>query len=478
MAHPLYELLGNRPWNWTSSCEQAFSNVKQALTSETTLTHYNPELPVELSVNASPHGLGAVIMHVYSNGIRRPIAYASRTLKEHEQRYCQIDKEVLQDCLLWGVRVIIPTRYQNDMLEELHTEHPCIVRMKELARTYIWWPNIDLEIKQTVRSCGSCQRVRKSSTVAPLAPRLWPSNPRHRIHIDFAEYEKKHYLIALDAHSRWPEIFYMPQNTRATATIAILQELFARYGIPIHCVSDNGPHFLSEEFAHFLKMNSVKRVRVAPYHAASNGLAERMVQSFKNHLKAYKGSKLSIQQRITNFLLSYRSLRHPTTGRTPTSLFLSRELRTRPTLLRPNLEEKVVDSQAKQKATHDKYAKFREFYPRDRVLAKDLRKEDTWWQGSIAERSGLKSYRVVLNDGRVWKRHVDHVRRDGMGRSASEPGGEREYQDQSLEVPWAIPVRSDISGQPQVPPDAHESVSAETDSAQDQKQDVTPPVTA
>ena len=246
-----------------------------------------------------------------------------------------------------------------------------------------------------------------------------------------------------------------------------------------HCVSDNGPHFLSEEFAHFLKVNSVKHVRVAPYHATINGLAERMVQSFKNYLKAYKGSKLSIQKRIANFLLSYRSSRHPTTGRTPTlACSWVANLRTRLTLLRPNLEEKVMDSQAKQKATHDEHAKFREFYPGDRVLVKDLRKEDTWWQSSIAERSGPKSYRIVLNDGRVWKRHVDHVRRDGMGRSASEPGGEREYQDQSLEVPWAIPVRSDNSGQSQIQPDAHESVSAETDSAQDQKQDVTPAVTA
>ena len=145
----------------------------------------------------------------------------------------RFELSIQQDCLLWVVRVIIPTRYQNDMLEELHTGHPGIVRMKELARTYIWWPNIDLEIEQTVRSCVSCQRVRKSSAVAPLAPWLWPSNPWHRIHIDFAEYEKKHYLIVLDAHSRWPEIFYMPQNTAATATIEILQELFARYGIPI-----------------------------------------------------------------------------------------------------------------------------------------------------------------------------------------------------------------------------------------------------
>ena len=80
LAHPLYELLGNKPWKWTATCDQAFGDIKHALTSETTLTHYDPGLPVECSVDASPYGLGAVIMHVYPNGTRRLIAYASRTL--------------------------------------------------------------------------------------------------------------------------------------------------------------------------------------------------------------------------------------------------------------------------------------------------------------------------------------------------------------------------------------------------------------
>ena len=91
-------------------------------------------------------------------------------------------------------------------------------------------------------------------------------------------------------------------------------------------------------------MNGVKHVLVAPYHTASNSLAERMVQSFKNHMKACKDSKLSIQQRTENFLLSYRTTKHPTTGRTPDSLFLGRELQTRLTLLRPKTQEKVMDS--------------------------------------------------------------------------------------------------------------------------------------
>ena len=102
LAHPLYELLGNKPWKWTSICDQAFGDIKYALASETTLTHYNPGLPVELSVDASPYRLGAVIMHVYPNGTRRPIAYGSQTLNEHETRYGQIDKEAL--AILFGLK--------------------------------------------------------------------------------------------------------------------------------------------------------------------------------------------------------------------------------------------------------------------------------------------------------------------------------------------------------------------------------------
>ena len=177
----------------------------------------------------------------------------------------------------------------------------------------------------------------------------------------------------------------MARNTSAKATITILQELFPKYGLPVHCVSDNGPQFHSEEFEHFLKTNGVKHIRVAPYHAAKNGLAERMVQSFQNHMKTCKGSQPSVQQRIGNFLLTYRSTKHPTTGRSPASLFLGRELRTRLTLLRPSTGGRRP--WIRRKATHDVHVKFREFYPGDRTWVKDLRRENKWWPGSVADRN-------------------------------------------------------------------------------------------
>ena len=95
----------------------------------------------------------------------------------------RFELSVEQDCLLWRLRVITPTGYQEDILEELLTGHPGIVQMKETAGPYLSWTNIDQEIKQAVRSCGSCQQVRKPPAAAPLTPWLRSSNPWYRVHI-------------------------------------------------------------------------------------------------------------------------------------------------------------------------------------------------------------------------------------------------------------------------------------------------------
>ena len=55
--------------------------------------------------------------------------------------------------------------------------------------------------------------------------------------------------VAVDAHSKWPEVCVM-NSTTAGRTVAVLREMFAHYGIPCQVVSDNGPQFISEEFRH------------------------------------------------------------------------------------------------------------------------------------------------------------------------------------------------------------------------------------
>ena len=144
-------------------------------------------------------------------------------------------------------------------------------------------------------------------------------------------------------------------------TIAVLTNLFASYGLPEQIVSDNGPQFTSAEFSDFMRLNGVKHIRTVPYHPSSNGEAERFVQTFKHALKARKNDKGTLHQKLTRFLLKYRSTPHSTTGVSPAELFLKRRLRTRLNLLRPSLEKRVATRRAKQKSYHDAHSKEREF---------------------------------------------------------------------------------------------------------------------
>ena len=82
------------------------------------------------------------------------------------------------------------------------------------------------------------------------------------------------WLLIIDAHSKWIEIFQM-SSTSSSATIQKLREVFSRFGLPDRIISDNASNFVSAEFKEFMMKNGIKYSTSAPYHPASNGLAER-----------------------------------------------------------------------------------------------------------------------------------------------------------------------------------------------------------
>ena len=178
-----------------------------------------------------------------------PRTVTDERFKPYFHRRDELSTEM--NCVMWGMRVIIPEQYRLRMLDELHAEHIGIVRMKEMARSYIWWPCLDKDIEVTVRNCKPCVNVRNSQSRSPLTPWRWPEKPWHRVHIDYAEKRGEHFLIAVDAHSRWPEIIHMHKNTTTAATITALRGMFSKYGLPNQICSDNGPQFTSGDFEFF-----------------------------------------------------------------------------------------------------------------------------------------------------------------------------------------------------------------------------------
>ena len=103
------------------------------------------------------------------------------------------------------------------------------------------------------------------------------------------------FLIAVDAFSKWPEVRAI-SSTTVPVTLNVLREWFSVHGIPEQVVTDNGSQFTSEGFKVFMERNGVLHIKSAPYHPASNGLAERFVQSPKQSLKATLNDGRSLTQ--------------------------------------------------------------------------------------------------------------------------------------------------------------------------------------
>ncbi|XP_060074282.1 uncharacterized protein K02A2.6-like [Ylistrum balloti] len=242
--------------------------------------------------------------------------------------------------------------------------------MKSLARSYVWWPGIDADIKHVCKSCVGCQDIKNSPPAAPIHPWEWPSIPWQCIHIDFAgPFLDRMFFVAVDAHSKWPEVVAMTL-TMAERTVEVLREIFCRNGVPAQVVSDNGPQFKSEHFANFMKSNGIKHTTSAPYHPSTNGLAERFVQSFKSAMKASKDSG-SIQKRLANFLLAYRNSKHMTTNESPAKLFMGRNLPSRLDLIKPDVRRRVNEQQWKQESKRRVLC--RSFSVGEKVAVRDYR---------------------------------------------------------------------------------------------------------
>ena len=466
ILEPLHRLLDDgAQWIWGPKHDLAFQMIKDRISSDQVLIHYSLDLPLTLTCDASPYGVGAVISHTLTDEStrrreERPVHFASKTLSKTERNYSQLNKEALaimygirkfsmylqgrkflivtdhkpllgiftpgadipedlsprrtrwavalaamdyrlqhkpgadighadflsrlplpadggdmypdpvgihhleakvpddlspeaiaqetlsdpllsrvldwtasgwpesvpeeaavyaqkrdslsiqQGCLLYQDRVVIPLSMRSSVLKLIHSTHPGITYSKQIARAIVWWPRVAADVEQAVRQCQQCQAVAHSPKRAEFSP--WPpaTRPWERVHLDYAGPFLGHYfLVAIDAYSKWPIVKLVP-NLSSKTLITTLRYMFADYGKPQVIVSDNGRQFVSEETLEFLRANNIKFMHSPPWHPASNGLAERDVQSFKMLMKKFLRD--DIHARLARTLWAMRtSPQHP-----------------------------------------------------------------------------------------------------------------------------------------------------------------------
>nr|XP_050038472.1 uncharacterized protein K02A2.6-like [Dermacentor andersoni] len=177
----------------------AFKKIKELLTSDRCMAKYHLSYATTVSADASSFGLGAVLLQTQPSGERRPVAFASRSMTETEQRYSQTEKEAL--ATTWAIQRFdkfvrgIPFDVESDHLPlvsllgkiELDMLPPRIQRLRLKTMRYQFpqvvgctsevLPLSPKDVRQAQESDGECKAL------ASYCQHGWPQKTKIPLHL-------------------------------------------------------------------------------------------------------------------------------------------------------------------------------------------------------------------------------------------------------------------------------------------------------
>lgn len=108
------------------------------------------------------------------NRVRRFIiqGWPKKIEEEWKPYWLKKDELSVEEGVVWRLgRFIPPLSLRKEVMRTLHSGHPGIEGMKSLARYYTWWPGMDKDLEEYVKTCNACQEGKRArSTTVPLEP--------------------------------------------------------------------------------------------------------------------------------------------------------------------------------------------------------------------------------------------------------------------------------------------------------------------
>ena len=373
----------------------------------------NPDNPLLVVRETAKDPILSQLMRFVKEGW--PHAF-SEELKDFKKLENSLSTE--NGCVFYGLRVIIPSTLRNHILKLLHLGHFGMQRMKQLSRSTVYWPRIDFDIENLCRKCTSCGQFQNKPDKPSIHPWMMPEKPWSRLHLDHAiNFLGRNWLVFVDAYSKYPCI-HPTTSTSSKSTTAILEQEFAHFGYPHTLVTDNATTFMSQEFQAWCKQRGIVHLTGAPYHPATNGAAERLIQSFK---QALRKSSLPPKEALQEFLMQYRRIPFAS-GLSPSELLNGRRIRTKIDTLVPSIPHLLQGRQSKQASKHSNaedsevVSKVEHHYslgdPCYALYFGPRRDRDPRWVPAIVTKvHGTRSVNVrVIPRGPTWRRHLDQLR--------------------------------------------------------------------
>ena len=184
------------------------------------------------------------------------------------------DISMMDGLVLCGSRIMIPSASRKKVLEEIHEGHQGEVKCKLRAQNAVYWPGMYKEIEGMVKVCATCQELANAKPKAPMMPMDVPPTAWHTVGCDLFHFDGEWYLLLSDYYSKMPFVRHVG-STAAPPTIKAMKGIFSENGVPVEVVTDNGPHFIANEYKVFAKKWGFKMTPSSPEYPRGHGLIER-----------------------------------------------------------------------------------------------------------------------------------------------------------------------------------------------------------
>ncbi|XP_055633470.1 uncharacterized protein LOC129773838 [Toxorhynchites rutilus septentrionalis] len=332
------------------------------------------------------------------------------------------------DILLRTDRIVVPNSLRDRVIRIAHEGHLGMRTMKSHLRGVVWWPKMDTAVEAYVKKCRGYLLVSTPDPPQPMVRKEMPNGPWEDIAIDFLGPlpNGETLLGVVDYYSRYIEVCEM-QETTAKHTIEELSKIFSRFGIPVTIRSDNGPQFSGscEEFRTFCNEFGIRLINTIPYWPQQNGEVEGQNRSLLKRMRIAQELGQSWRYVLCQYILSYHATPHSTTGRSPSELMFGRKIRSKLPRIQfsSHMDEAVRDYDKVQKekgriaANLKRRARFSDIEVGDRVLMRNMRKENKLSAGFkpeefvVIRRAGADTSIRSTIDAKEYRRNAADLKR-------------------------------------------------------------------
>ena len=222
-------------------------------------------------------------------------------------------------------QLVVPESFRSRALKGIHddTGHQGKEKSLWLARQRFFWPGLEKDLDQRIRTCNRC--IRRKTPVKPVAE-LQPitSNyPMELVCIDFLSLEQsrggyEHILVITDHFTRYAQAVPCRNQTAQTTAKALYDNFFRYYSFPARLHSDQGRNFESRVIKELCRLNNTKKSRTTPYHPMGNGSAERFNQTLLRMLGTLENQQKSDwKSYVAPLVQAYNATKSDATGFSP-----------------------------------------------------------------------------------------------------------------------------------------------------------------